>query len=206
MEKIISFDDEIKFFPVKYQASFNPVSGEVLAVGPSSAFINEKNVIDMDKDIAEMIIEGKINIINCAVDTRSMTFELLEKKVVAKIDDILHKIIEDKWSDIEAPDIFLTYDKIKNIFTIELTEEFYGTKKLPKKFQPVIKRKIIWDGDTVLNFYVTEYNDPHTLHSQFEILLKDLVGSKIIIKDIDVPKKFTVYTRRVLKNYTIKIK
>jgi len=26
-----------------------------------------------------------------------------------------------------------------------------------------------------------------------------------VIKDIDVPSKFTVYTRRVLKNYTIKI-
>jgi hypothetical protein len=205
MEEIISFDESVKFFPVKYKATFNPISGEVYAVGPSIAFTGEKHTIDLENDLAEMIIEGKINIINCAVDIRSMTFELLEKKTVAKIDDILHKIIEDKWSEIDCPDIFLTYNKKKKEFTVELTEEFFGTKKLPKKYQPVTKRKIIWDGETALNFYVTEYNDPHKLYSQFKVLIKDLNDSKIVIKDIDVPSKFTVYTRRVLKNYTIKI-
>lgn len=206
MEEIISFDDNVKFFPVKYKATFNPTSGEIYAVGPSTAFTGEKHTIDIENDLAEMIIEGKINIINCAVDIRSMTFELLEKKTVAKIDDILHKIVEDKWSTIDCPDIFLTYDQKKKEFSVELTEEFSGTKKLPKKYQPVTKRKIIWDGETALNFYVTEYNDPHTLYTQFEILLKDLIDSKILIKDVNVPSKFTVYTRRVLKNYTIKIK
>lgn len=206
MEKIISFDNDVEFFPVKYKASFDPISGEVYAVGPESAFHDVKNVVDMDKELAEMIIEGKINIINCAVDTRSMTFELLEKKVVAKIDDILHKIIEDKWSEIDNPDIFLTIDRSKKTFTVEMTEEFFGTKKLPKKYQPVIKRKIIWDGETILNFYITDYNDPHILYYKFEVLLKDLVDGKIVIKDLILPKKFTVYTRRVLKNYSIKIK
>ncbi len=206
MEKVTDIFSDIQITPVSYMACYNPISGEVYAVGPSSAFTKEQSVIPLEKEMAEMIIEGEINIINCAVDTRSMTFELVEKKTVTKIDDVLHKISEQNWTDVECPDIFLTYDKKKNIFTIELTEEFYGTKVLPKKYQPVTKRKIIWSGETVLNFYVTEYNDPHILYAQFEVLLKDLIDSKITIKALSVPDKFSVYTRRVLKNYVIKIK
>lgn len=206
MEKINDIFSDIKITPVSYMACYNPISGEVYSVGPSTAFTKEQTVISLEKDLAEMIIEGEINIINCAVDTRSMTFELVEKKTVTKIDDVLHKISEQSWTDVDCPDIFLTYDKKKNAFTVELTEEFYGTKKLPMKYQPVTKRKIIWSGETVLNFYVTEYNDPHILHAQFEVLLKDLIDSKISIKDLSVPEKFSVYTRRVLKNYVIKVK
>jgi len=206
MEKINDLFADIVLPPTSYVASFNPISGEVYSVGPTFAFGKEHSVIPIEKELAEMIIEGQINIINCAVDTRSMSFELVEKKTVSKIDDVLHKISEETWSKVDCPDIFLTYDKKKNLFTVELTEEFYGTKKLPKKYQPVTKRKIIWNGETVLNFYVTAYNDPHILYSQFEVLLKDLIDSKIVINELSVPDRFTVYTRRVLKNYVLKIK
>lgn len=206
MEEIISFEENVIFPTVKYSANFDPLSGVVLAVGPSSAFFNQDNIIDVETELAEMIMEGKINIVNCMVDVRSMTLELLEKKTVSAIDDVLHKIIEEKWSEIDNPDIFLTYSKRKNQFTVELTEEFRGTKKMPKKYQPVSKRKIIWAGETVLNFYVTEYNDPHVLYAHFSVTLKDLVGKKFTVENLFVPEKFSVYTRRLLKNYTIKLK
>lgn len=206
MEELKNLFIDIESKPVVYCACFDPISGQVLAVGPNTAFEGKNNTIELDKETAEMIIEGHINIINCAVDTRNMTFELLETKTVSKIDDVLHKIIEKRWSDVDNPDIYITYSKSKNTFTVEMTEEFHGTKKLPKRYQPVTKRKIIWDGDTVLNFYITEYNDPHVLHSQFEVLLKDLIDSKIVIKDLKVPENFTVYTRRILKKYILNIK
>lgn len=157
----IEFLDEIVINEVLYMAEFDPISGKVLAVGPSTAFANNTNTIKIDRGTAEMIIEGKINIFNCAVDVRDMTFELIEKQTVSKIDDVLHRIMHKKWTIIDKPDIHLTVDVESNIITVELTEEFYGTYKLSDKYQPVIKRKVIWDGDTVLNFYITAYNDPN---------------------------------------------
>lgn len=197
---------ELLFKPVTYSALFDPITGEVLSVGPSTAFPNKNNVVPVEKEIAEMIIEGDINIIDCAVDVRNMTFEIVEKKIVSKIDDVLHRVIDVNWTTIDNPDIYVTYDKDKSMITVELTEEFNGTHILPEKYQPVVKRNIIWNGDTKLNFYVTEYNDPNILYSKFDVLLKDLVDSKIVITDLEVPEKFSIYTRRVLKNYVLEIK
>ncbi len=206
MEEIKEIFDDIVLDPVTYVAEFEPESGIVTAVGPTSAFKNVPNVISIDKDLAEMIIEGQINIVNCAVDTRNLTFELLEKKTVSKIDDVLHRVINKDWSEIDNPDIYISFDKSKNDLTFELTEEFGGTFILPEKYQPVTKRKIIWDGETVLNFYVTEYNDPNILYKKYNILLKDLVDSKITYNNVQMPDRFSIYTRRVLKNYILEIK
>jgi len=202
----IEFLDEIVFPETSYMAMFDSVSGAVLAVGPTTAFGDSKNVIKIDSDTAEMIIDGEINIFNCAVDVRNLTFELIEKKTVSMIDDVLHRIIDKNWSSIDNPDIYLTVNVRLKKIVVELTEEFHGTYKLPAKYQPLIKRNIIWDGDTVLNFYITEYNDPNVLYDKFNILLKDLVDNKITIKCKNLPKKFSIYTRRVLKNYVLEMK
>ncbi len=203
MEEIELFFDEIKLEPVTYSAVFDETTGEITSVGPSHAHKQEKNKIQIDNEVAEMIIEGKISIFNCVVDLRDFTFELVEKKLVSKIDDVLHRIVDSKWSDVDRPDIVVSYDN-NGSFTFELTEEFGGTFVLPEKYQPVAKRKILWDGDTMLNFYLTDYNDPNVLYSKHSILLKDLIDSKIIINGVKIPEKFSIYTRRVLKNYIIK--
>lgn len=205
MEKIAEFFEEIKLEPVTYVAVFDVQTGEVKSVGPSTAFLDHKNTISIDSDIAELIIEGQINIFNCAVDIRNLTFELLEKKTVLKIDDILHRIVDIKWNDIDNPDIFVICNKDEKTLTIELTEEFGGTYILPEKYQPIIKRKVIWDGETKLDFYITDYNDPNVLFFGRQVLLRELIDSKIVFKDINFPKHFSVYTRRVLKNYAMKI-
>ncbi len=204
MEKIEDFFEDIKIEPITYVAIFDEITGQVIAVGPTHAHQEEKNKITVDNEIAEMIIEGKINIFNCAVDLRDFSFELIERKLVSKIDDVLHRIIDSEWTTIDRPDIVISFDDKLKSFTVELTEEFGGTFVLPEKYQPVSKRKVLWDGDTSLNFYFTEYNDPNILYAKHSILLKDLIDSKITISDIEFPEKFSIYTRRVLKNYILK--
>lgn len=205
MEEVKDFFEEIKFEPTTYVGLFNEITGEIYCVGPSHAYTEEKNKISIDNDIAEMIIEGKINLFNCVVDLRDFSFELIERKLVSKIDDVLHRIVDSNWSDMDRPDIIVSFNKDLNSLTVELTEEFGGTYILPGKYQPVAKRKVLWSGDTSLNFYFTEYNDPNVLYSKHSILLKDLIDSKIIIEGLTLPEKFSIYTRRVLKNYILKI-
>jgi hypothetical protein len=160
----------------------------------------------IERDIAELIIEGQIKISDCAVDPHSNTLEMIEIKNIFKIDDVLHRIISQEWTEIEKPDIYITFNSTANTLKFELTEEYSGTKKLDDKFQPVTPRKILWDGDTVLNFLVTDYNDPNILYKMISLKISDLISKSKIIKNVDVPSKFSVYTRRVFKNYVIEHK
>jgi hypothetical protein len=206
MEEIVEFKDFIKNIQlpeVTYSATFNPTTGAVISVGPSHAFIDEKNKIPLDKDTAEMIIDGTIRINSCSIDIDSGNLEMAVTQSVYKIDDVLHRVIEKEWAEIPKFEIYITYNKTKKTLTIELTEEFYGTKKVPKKYHPIKKRKVIWDGDTAMNFLITDYNDPNILYKMLSLTVSDLVGKKKIFKDIDFPDRFSIYTRRIFKNYVL---
>jgi len=207
MEEIIDFDmlfEPIILPPVEFFAVFNPTSGAIIAVGPKSAFLNEEHKIPMDQEVAEMIIEGKINLYSCSVDVTGDSYAVSETRALYKIDDVLHRIVEVKHAEFDKPNVFLTYKT--NTLTIELTEEYGGTKKLPKKFQPVKKKKINWAGNTDMNFLITDYNDPNVLYKPFSIKISDLVGKKVVIKNLELPNKFSVYTRRLFKNYVLETK
>jgi len=209
--KLPDFDEWIKNYkpePVVYCAAFDPESGKVLAVGPNHA-VNEKqysNVIELDSDVAEKIISGDIRMSKCFVDPHEGKLEIVEVKDLFKIDDMLHRIIVKEWSDIKKPDIHLTHYADGNTLIIQLSEEYGGTYKQDEEHQPVAKRKMFWDGDTVLDFTITDYNDPNVIADNFSIKINELVGNKVIKSELNIPKYFSVYTRRLFKNYMIEEK
>ena len=209
MEKIVDSDQfliDLQLPDPEYMALFDPMSGTVLSVGPSHAFTDKPNKISIDRETAEYIIEGKILLSTCFVDLTSNTLALAEIKSVNKIDDVLHRITEKKHIDFEKPDVYITYNRKKKTLKFELTEEMFGTKKLPKKFQPVKKRKIFWDGETKMDFLLTDYNDPNILFKMISITLSDIIEKSETMNDIEVPENFSLYTRRIFKNYLIDIK
>lgn len=207
MEEVIELAPlEFSYPPLVYAALFNSNTGEIISIGPQSAFENESNKIVIDQDIAERVIEGKVRIHNCFVDLTTGTFEIAELKNVYKIDDVLHRVVDKKWSNIEKPDLFVTYNKKKKTLTFELTEELGGSKKLPKKNQPAKPRKVIWEGSTEMSFLITDYNDPNILHHMLSFKISDLTDASKVYDDIEVPNKFSIYTRRLFKNYVMEIK
>lgn len=208
MEEVTSIEQWINSYtaqPVEYAAVFDPVSGTIHAVGSTTALKNYEHKISIDQETAELILEGRICLNNCSVDITGTTFKLSETRSVYKIDDVLHRIINIDHFDInEKYNIYLTYKD--RCLTIELTEEYGGTKPLPDKFQPVSTKSIKWSGNTDMSFIVTEYNDPNIILKLFTIKVDELINNKFVIDDIDLPKKFSVYTRRLFKNYVIEIK
>jgi hypothetical protein len=190
------------FKKFKYLAIFDPDSFQVIKVGPEHAFLEEKNKIAIDDDLAMEIIEGKIRLSNCYIDLDSNSLELIERQYVSKIDDILHRVIEKKWSNEKISEIFITYTKKNKSLKFELTSMFSGTKKIKSSNQ----RKISWSGDTMMNFYITEYNDPHKLIKIVSFPLNELINKNYLIKDLNLPNKFSVYTRRIFKKYVLEIK
>jgi hypothetical protein len=137
MEELMDFDEWlVNYKPAdpEYVAVFDPQTGAVISVGPVHAFINEKNKIPVDKETAESIIEGKIKIGSCVIDPSANTLQIAEIKNIFKIDDVLHRVVSKEYADFDKPDLFITYNSKKKSLKIELSEEFGGTKKLPKIF------------------------------------------------------------------------
>ena len=188
-----------------YLAGFDNETGSVKVVGPDYSIDKKRwpNTIPVDADVAEMIISGEIKLSNCFVDQSMGTLEITEVKSLFKIDDLLHRIIDKRWSDVKKPDVFLTFNQNESELKIELSEEFGGTKILADEFQPVTKRKIFWDGETKLNFLITAYNDPHIIYQEIETTISDITNS--ITVDIECTEKFSIYTRRLFKNYVVEV-
>ena len=205
MEKMIDFDEWLANFkpePVQYVAVFDVNSGKVTSVGPSHAFENVKNKILIDSDIAESIISSEIKIHNCVVDMHSSTLEIAEVKNITKIDDLLHRIISKKYSTVDNNDVYLTHNRKNKTLKIELADFLGGTHKSKTEMQT---RKIIWDGETDLVFLVTQYNDPNLLLDTISVKINELTGKSKIIKNFEY-NDFSIYTRRLLKNYVFDTK
>ena len=207
---IPDFDEWIKNYehkPVVYNAAFDIDTGRVISVGPDHA-INEKtfgNVITIESDVAEKIITGEINMSKCFIDPNQGELEIVERRDLFKIDDVLHRIIVKGWSEIKKPDIYLEHNSKTNVMTVELSEEYGGTYKQQKGIE-VTKRKMFWNGETELDFTITDYNDPNIVTDNFSVKINDLIGEKIELKELNINRFFSVYTRRLFKNYMIEEK
>lgn len=184
---------------LNYLAAFDPETGKVMCVGPDYSIDRDryKKTIDIDTETAMAIIEGEIKMNKCFVDVQSGSLEITEVQNLFKIDDVLHRIVNIKWAEIDEPDIVVS--RKGDMFTVRLSEKYGGTYKLNSD-TPVATRKIFWDGVTLLNFDVCEYNDPHTSHHTATVALDDLVGKSFEFT-CECPEDASVFTRRLFKNY-----
>jgi hypothetical protein len=202
----VDFDEWLKNFkPVKpkYFAVYDPESGSVESIWPESGLENKKNTIELDDETAQLITEGKLSLNNCFVDFESGEFQIAEIKVLNKIDDVLHRVIEKKWSAAEnEEDFFITYDDQNKNLRFELSSRYNGTHISTSGS----KRKIRWDGSTVMTFLITDYNDPNYVYQTIKIKIDDLINNFKEFTIVDVPNRFSVYTKRLFPNYVMDIK
>jgi hypothetical protein len=126
----------------------------------------------------------------------------LRLKTLIKLDDVLHRIVSTEYSAVTKPDVYLTYTKRTKTLKIQLSQELGGTKKSKTEGT---RRNFVWDGSTEMNFLITAYNDPNILYKTHVITINDLIGKTVTVKNIDVGQ-FSVYTRRLFKNYVIEYK
>jgi hypothetical protein len=185
-------------------AKFNPETGDIISVGPSMAFENDQYKLPIEEDIAIMIIEGKMSLSACAVNIEEGQVEISEVKSLFKIDDVLHRITERRFVKDQHTDVLVSYSKESKFFRFALAEELGGSYTNP--FSPDTKknRRTIWGGETAMQFYVTDYNDPNVLYQRIELTLLDLKDRELIIdQTAELPDTFSIYTRRLFKNYVL---
>lgn len=199
----MSFDEWLSNYvprdPV-YYAEYDPETGSVIGIYPDHSAPDTENKIEIDSQLVTDIFDGKINLSSCVVNKYDSVIEIAEVKSLTKIDDVLHRIVDKKYTEVEDPDVFVTYHRASKKLVFELSEKFKGNRPVEEKYLPVKSRKIHWDGDTLMNFLITDYNDPNNLKHMFSFKISDLIG-KSMSYEVDLDKRFSVYTRRLLKKY-----
>ena len=189
IKDLIEWMQSLPVTEIRYYAVFDPASGGILGIYPDHSCPSVSNKIEVDEEIAQSVFEGKTLLNSYVVNTDDNSLEIIENKSLTKIDDVLHRIIDSSWSDISDPDVIISVFSKKMI--IKLSDKFYKS------------RKIYWDGSTEMLFLVTDYNDPNGLHETFSTTVDNLFNSKIIEFEINVPLNFSIYTRRIFKNYVM---
>lgn len=202
MEEAIIYDfDNIVMPKTEFMAKFDPRTGSILSVGPSVAFENDEHKLPIDEEIALMIIEGKMALTSCSINIDEGRVEISEVKSLFKIDDVLHRIIDRSFAKDTEVDLLVSYSKKQRIFKFALSEDLGGTYKNKSRKK---LRKTVWNGETNMQFYVTDYNDPNVLYQKIELSLADIKGKEVVInQDVELPADFSIYTRRLFKNYIL---
>jgi hypothetical protein len=194
----INFEEWVKSLDIREALYFAVYDehGNIITVAPTfdAASIVEENKLQIDKELARNIINGTENIfyykINLIKKEIYKINELVELQGLKKIDNVLHRIIEDKWSTVDKPDLSILCKTNDNNIEFTLSEKFNG---------------VFWEGETEMLFLITDYNDPNILWSTIAIRAGDITGQSKIINNINFPVKFSIYTRRVFESYTVTI-
>jgi hypothetical protein len=201
MEKRISFDEWLaNYVPPEliYFAVFEPESGQVVGIYPGHAAEDIEHKILIDNATAEAIINGDIKMSNCFVDGTGEALDIAETKNLVKIDDVLHRIVDVKYTPVDDPDIVVSYSKKDQTLKFELSENLSGTRKNGNTARP---KKIYWSGETEMIFLITEYNDPNSFIDSISFTVSDLQEKPFVVEKISVPEKFSIYTRRIFEKY-----
>jgi hypothetical protein len=191
VEEVIDFDSWIEQYSppeVEFWAIYNPDTSAVVGIYPSPAADEKKHKIKIERELAEDIQNGIIRMSSCFVDLDAEVIEIVEKHSLTKIDDILHRLVDKKYSSVQDPDIVVKYNEEDHKLTFVMT--------------PILKtRKIRWDGHTEVEFLITSYNDPHCLYQVISFKLEELEESprEFIYNGVD--QRFSIFTRRIFKNY-----
>jgi len=185
------FDEWIKTIKVLEETYFFEfdISGNVIALHPGESVAHIQNKIQIDNSTAMTIYDGIEMLRNYKVDIATgnvIKVNLTTITGLTKIDDVLHRVIDRQWSKVTKPDISIEYNREESLLTF--------------KINPLLKT-LEWQGDQDMVFLITEYNDPNILLEMINFNVNELVKYPHRIK-LDLPKKFSIYTRRIFQTYT----
>jgi len=200
----VDFDEWIANYKpeeVKYWAVYDPKTGEVSGIYPGRAADDKPYKIQIETFIAQHIQESVIQLNACYVDPIQQEFVVMYNNPITKIDDVLHRISNKKWSSNVENDVYIEYYENEKKLNVALTERFYGSRPASYEF----KTKLIERNIFELLLIITDYNDPNMLNQIIKVKIEDLVGKEKTFYNLDLPDRFSIYTRRLFKNYVLEI-
>lgn len=206
MEEVIDFDEWFnsrKDVELIYWAVYDVETGSIRGIYPNNSADEFPNKIQIDTELALSIQEGTTLLTSCFVDLTADVLEISQIKSLTTIDDILHRIVEIDWTDEKNIDIFIDYHQTEKRLSVSMSSKFQGTRVTS---DTEISRKIHWHTDTEMLLLITDYNDPNTVYYMLSLTIADIINQNKIFENILLDKKFSIYTRRLFKNYVMELK
>jgi hypothetical protein len=180
-KKFHNLIDDTKYFFVY------DTDGNVEAMQPTDVCSDEKFSVEVSKDIVDLIYTTQEVLSSYKVDVVSRSIFKKKSIDIVSIDDVVHRIIEKKYTS-QEPDISILYDNSKKCLSFSLNSKHHNT---------------IWSGNTSLYFTVTKYNDPNDILSFISFPVESLISEDIKIDVSYITERFSLYTRRIFKNYVV---
>lgn len=205
METLEEFYDLIKQSEsqkISYSVLFDRDTGRIIGVGPTSSFKNRTNILEIDSELAIGMLNSSVKMASYYVDFENDKLELTKNTSLTKIDNVLHRIIQKEFSDVDDIDLCVTCDITNEKIIFELSTQLGGSKDTG---QEKIAKKLRWEGHTLMDFYLTDYNDPNIIFKVFTLSIYDLLDKSLEYNDVVFPKNFSIFTRRLFKNYVLEI-
>jgi hypothetical protein len=206
VEEVIDFDEWInsrKDVELIYWAVYDVETGIIRGIYPNNSADEFPNKIQIDTELALSIQEGTTLLSSCFVDLSADVLEISQIKSLITIDDILHRIVENKWTTETDNDIFIDYYTYESKIEVSMASKFQGTREIQSSGT---NRKIHWQTDTEMLLLITDYNDPNVVYYMLSLTIADLINQNKIFEIIQLDKQFSIYTRRLFKNYVMEIK
>jgi hypothetical protein len=185
------FDEWIKTVEVSEETYFFEfdLDGNVIALHPGTVVEHIKNKVQVEVDVAIGIYERGDTLRHYRVDVTSgrvIKVNLASITGLHKIDDVLHRVIDKQWTNITKPDIAIEYSRTDSQLTFRIN--------------PLLKT-VEWQGDQDMVFLLTAYNDPNILQEMITFNVNELVKYPQRYT-LNLPTKFSIYTRRIFDKYT----
>jgi hypothetical protein len=173
-----------------YFATYDNFGNIISVIGTGYPETIEGNKIRIDDHLAIDIIEGKEHVFSYKIDTENYKIYKVDE-IIDNFGYVLHRIIEDKWSDLKDPDVSILCDVVSNEITIQLSPRFDN---------------VVWTGERDMTFFITEYNDPNILIDTITINPVNITGKSQTFNNLDLSKNFSIFTKPIFKTYTLSIK
>ena len=200
MEEVMDFDlwlESQKNLKPKFYLIYNE-SGLVTGIYPESAASEISNKIELSEELRFQLDSGESRIDSYRVDIVTKQLVILES---IKFFPLLIRATDMSYSSDKNFEVYITYNRQESLAVIELSSNLGGTKQ-----DQTERRMLDIHPELTMRLYFTDYNDPNCIYDTISLKISDLLEKSKKFTNLSLPPKFSVYTRRIFKNYLIDIK
>jgi hypothetical protein len=178
---------------IEYYAVYDPDTFLITGIYPSGPAQEKPYKIKIENILAEEIINGSVNLSRLSIDLENQELVIKENYIFSNQNYNFYRIDS----------------KIENLVNVSLTIKYVNSERsiyfIPSDNLIKTKEKFVEYKKPCL-FYITSENDPNILYDTIHLELDNLFSSKKLIFPLDTcGKKFSVYTKKIFKNYYLTI-